>query len=326
MSLEAFTGWIKDLVQSNPTGLDPKSQGDDHLRGIKKTLLDQFSGFTQGKAITVNEDQVNSVVDRVLRSGDDMTGKLSIKAVGAAGAYVDALLKLIADTGLPAIGFLQEDSGQSGVVIFSGGTFQFKGADGAADAPLRGGAAVLNGVVQALQQLRVVWNSADSTVYDTQHLFMQTPGNLLGISFHAAGAGTAGQIIYTAQKFRFVNFNSSALYATEFATVGNGANDDFGATTRWVRERQSLALAVGAPFRDWAGITKVGYKLYIVTVGTFATTVFYVPGQVTRSNAVINGNRAYYCQVDDSGFSGLTSLVIDGAGASAEVINIIAWG
>lgn len=89
MSLEAFTGWIKDLVATNPTGTDPKSQGDDHLRGIKGTLLAQFSGLNQGKAITVNEDQINSVLDRVLRAGDTMTGVLVL--VGDAAGNLEAV-------------------------------------------------------------------------------------------------------------------------------------------------------------------------------------------------------------------------------------------
>src|SRR5574343_715489 len=59
MGLETFTGWIKDLVSTNPAGTDPKSEGDDHLRGLKSTLKTQFSGLTQGKAITVTEDQLN---------------------------------------------------------------------------------------------------------------------------------------------------------------------------------------------------------------------------------------------------------------------------
>ena len=42
MSLEVFTGNIADLVPTNPAGTDPKSQGDDHIRGIKFTLLETF--------------------------------------------------------------------------------------------------------------------------------------------------------------------------------------------------------------------------------------------------------------------------------------------
>jgi hypothetical protein len=58
MGLETFTGWIKDLVSTNPAGTDTKSEGDDHLRGIKQTLKQQFSGFT-GEAVTVTEAQLN---------------------------------------------------------------------------------------------------------------------------------------------------------------------------------------------------------------------------------------------------------------------------
>jgi hypothetical protein len=60
MSLEA-PGFIKDLVATNPLGTDPKSEGDDHIRNIKSCLKSQFSGLTQGKAVTVNEDAINSI-------------------------------------------------------------------------------------------------------------------------------------------------------------------------------------------------------------------------------------------------------------------------
>lgn len=38
MGLEVFTGKIEDLVVTNPTPGDVKSQGDDHIRGIKLTI------------------------------------------------------------------------------------------------------------------------------------------------------------------------------------------------------------------------------------------------------------------------------------------------
>lgn len=41
MALEAGT-YISDLVATNPTSSDAKSQGDDHLRLIKSTLLSTF--------------------------------------------------------------------------------------------------------------------------------------------------------------------------------------------------------------------------------------------------------------------------------------------
>jgi hypothetical protein len=60
MAVENF-GFIKNLVETNPAGTDPKSQGDDHLRGIKKTLLNQFAGFTEGIPITISESTLNGL-------------------------------------------------------------------------------------------------------------------------------------------------------------------------------------------------------------------------------------------------------------------------
>jgi len=45
MSLET-ANYIGNLVSSNPTGADPKSRGDDHLRLIKSVLQNCFAGLT----------------------------------------------------------------------------------------------------------------------------------------------------------------------------------------------------------------------------------------------------------------------------------------
>src|SRR6185436_5733754 len=46
MGLEAVTH-ISDLVITNPVGAtDPKSQGDDHIRNIKKALKTDFPNIT----------------------------------------------------------------------------------------------------------------------------------------------------------------------------------------------------------------------------------------------------------------------------------------
>lgn len=54
MALETGT-YIKDLVSSNPTGSDAKSQGDDHLRLIKSVLLNSIAGF-QGVVLVGGTD------------------------------------------------------------------------------------------------------------------------------------------------------------------------------------------------------------------------------------------------------------------------------
>lgn len=45
MSLETAT-YISDLVTSNPTASDPKSQGDDHIRLLKSTTKTTFPAIT----------------------------------------------------------------------------------------------------------------------------------------------------------------------------------------------------------------------------------------------------------------------------------------
>ena len=54
MALE--TGdYINDLVITNPTSSDPKSQGDDHFQLIKKVLKECLNGFTGGILLTATE-------------------------------------------------------------------------------------------------------------------------------------------------------------------------------------------------------------------------------------------------------------------------------
>jgi hypothetical protein len=58
MSLETGT-YISDLVATNPLATDPKSQGDDHLRFIKSTLLATFPNVTG--AVTPTHTELNYV-------------------------------------------------------------------------------------------------------------------------------------------------------------------------------------------------------------------------------------------------------------------------
>jgi hypothetical protein len=61
MSLEDLTGsnkFIDDLINTNPVGAtDGKSEGDDHLRGIKNVLLNTFPNLTG--IVTASQTQLN---------------------------------------------------------------------------------------------------------------------------------------------------------------------------------------------------------------------------------------------------------------------------
>ena len=60
MPLESGT-YIDDLVATNPTGTDTRRQGDDHIRLIKKTLLNSFPNIDG--AVTATPAQLNLTTD-----------------------------------------------------------------------------------------------------------------------------------------------------------------------------------------------------------------------------------------------------------------------
>jgi hypothetical protein len=65
MSLETGS-YINDLVVTNPTSTDPKSQGDDHFRLIKTVLKNTFAGFAGLVVATGPEAQGATVNDYVV--------------------------------------------------------------------------------------------------------------------------------------------------------------------------------------------------------------------------------------------------------------------
>ena len=93
MGLELF-GMIEDLVAANPDG-DPDRvlEGDNHLRGVKLTLQNQFPALG-ASAVTKTADEINA-----LASQTDLTDGLATK-IGTddfAGETVGGTLKLRLD-------------------------------------------------------------------------------------------------------------------------------------------------------------------------------------------------------------------------------------
>jgi len=75
MGLETVN-YISDLVITNPVGaVDPKSQGDDHIRNIKKALKATFGSFVGG-AVTLTEAQINDAARK--SASNTFTGSLQI--------------------------------------------------------------------------------------------------------------------------------------------------------------------------------------------------------------------------------------------------------
>ena len=86
MGLEVFD-FIPDLVDTNPVGAtDPVSEGDDHLRGIKFTLQNQWPAIGQN-AVTRTALQMNDAA--LLNSGNTFTVNNIFEANVSLDAVVD---------------------------------------------------------------------------------------------------------------------------------------------------------------------------------------------------------------------------------------------
>lgn len=117
MSLETGT-YISDLVAANPTGTDPKSQGDDHLRLLKSTIKNSFptinaplsatlvpftpSGNIESNNVQAAIQEVDS--EKLSINGGTINGTLVLSPGGA--YYVQATV-----TGGSAPGMLMLDAG-----------------------------------------------------------------------------------------------------------------------------------------------------------------------------------------------------------------------
>lgn len=88
MGLETGT-YISDLVESNPTATDPKSQGDDHLRLIKSALKATFPNLTG--AVTVTQDDINDIcsgnLENATADGTSRVGFRDIPQNSKSAAY-----------------------------------------------------------------------------------------------------------------------------------------------------------------------------------------------------------------------------------------------
>ena len=124
MGLETGT-YISDLVTANPTGGDPKSTADDHLRLIKSCLKTTFPSVTG--AVTMTHAELNTVTSRGLIAGQTWTGTHTFPATtyGVTATLGDSSLKyatteFVANTAFSSA--LPAQLGNSGKLLTTNGT------------------------------------------------------------------------------------------------------------------------------------------------------------------------------------------------------------
>lgn len=86
MPVETNVNGIQDLNPDYPLAIDPKSQGDDHIRLTKQAIQDSFPGMTDPWLTT----------EKVQAAGFDATAE-RITSVGAATDPTDAITKAVSD-------------------------------------------------------------------------------------------------------------------------------------------------------------------------------------------------------------------------------------
>ena len=85
--------YIPELDSANPSGSDPKSEGDDHLRLLKRAVTGSFGAFegttAAPKSVTLTEDQINDAALKseanVFSDANIFTGSTSLSGGGTVG-------------------------------------------------------------------------------------------------------------------------------------------------------------------------------------------------------------------------------------------------
>lgn len=209
MGLEAAT-YVSDLVSSNPTATDQRSQGDDHLRLIKAALQATFPTASRAFRFLAPATKVTANVTATAPSDDNVV------------AVVDATAAARTVT-LPSSG------------LFNGFVYHVVKSDTSANTVTVSSAALINGSSNYVLRngydfVSLVYNSGDSTWY------------ALGakLNYTAPSADTAGNYtISGSDQLKLVRVTAAAANRT--VTLPNTVTAGFMA---WVRKTDATANTV----------------------------------------------------------------------------------
>ena len=87
MALETAT-YISDLVDTNPAGTDPKAQGDDHIKMIKRVSKATFPNVTG--EVTPTHTQINSAINPAVVNISNASSTITWNVTNAPRAYLTA--------------------------------------------------------------------------------------------------------------------------------------------------------------------------------------------------------------------------------------------
>lgn len=133
MALETGN-YINDLVITNPTSTDPKSQGDDHIRLVKATIKATFPNING--VVTTSPDELNYMVGATIQPAMKDGSNLTTPTLGDSSLKI-ATTAFVAATSFASV--LPAQTGNSGKFITTNGSVARWDSAGCVVAPATGG-------------------------------------------------------------------------------------------------------------------------------------------------------------------------------------------
>jgi hypothetical protein len=315
MPLESSANYIDDLVVTNPTSTDPASQGDDHIRLMKRVLKDTFPGLTApvnlvgttvpiglisawfGNAASIPAGWAlcdGSTVERSDGGGDITTPNLLNKFIRTAGN--DAAMGL---TG-----------GGSEKTTSEAGSHSHDASSGSAGAHVHTATAASAGSHSHTAQSAGAHSHTASSGAAGSHNHGGSTGAAGAIGTRTSGATALTVAQMPAHRHLVVNFNNSLNTLTSSNQVAIQSNQDY------ILKGSTQEANVGRTTSEGSG---AGHTHSLPAVGSHSHSI---ETQGNHSHTVsVNSNGAHTHSTDSQG-SHTHTLTVDSAGAHAHTVTV----
>lgn len=318
MALETAT-YISDLVATNPTSTDPKSQGDDHLRLIKAAVKATFPNVTG--AVTASHADINQLTGTTNLSA--VAGLASAGLMTRTGPGTVAARVIVGGAGVTVTNADGVDGNPTISMSPTVGAGDMLGPPSAVD----GNLVAFDGTSGKLLKDSGIPKPSGTIVgtTDTQTLTNKTlgsgstwQGNAVGVAYGGTGANTLSGIVKGNGSSAFTAATPDTDYVTPSGT-GTLYNKTFSGSCTWNGNAVGVAYG-GTGVTSLTGMVKgngtgafsaaVAGTDYVAPSGALGT-----PASGNLSNCSVDGaNEIGYRNIPQVSKSAAYALVLSDAG------------
>lgn len=308
MGLETGVNYLGDLVSTNPTGTDPKGQGDDHIRNTKRAAKQSFPGWT--KAIMVTGTDTGSANTYVISPAPALVSldAGTLVVFSPANSNTDACTLEI--TGFPAKGLLSVAGSALGPNEIVPGQVVFARYDGT-DFRL---VTISKQYADQLAFASALPAISALTIY--QSVFNDGTGGLWKRALPESTAGNAGLVLKSTGTDGYPETSSSWEFDAHQGASAQSANFTLAASARGTVQLCSNTITVSL-----TAAATLGSKFYarLINVGTGLVTIdpngsetITVAGQTAKSTIALIPSEGVDLFCDGSNW---IAVVVQSAGA-----------